>query len=76
VGYGVMDWIELTQDKDRWRELVTAVMYLWVPKNAGEFLTSSKPVSFSRGTVLHGTLRCQQSAHNVSSQLTMSAVSS
>jgi hypothetical protein len=28
VGYGVMDWIELTQDKDRWRELVTAVMYL------------------------------------------------
>ena len=25
---GGMDWIELTQDKDRWRTLVTAVMNL------------------------------------------------
>jgi hypothetical protein len=24
----VMDWIELAQDRDRWRELVTAVMNL------------------------------------------------
>jgi hypothetical protein len=26
VGFGVVDWIELAQDKDRWRALVTAVM--------------------------------------------------
>jgi hypothetical protein len=26
-----MDWIELAQDRDRWRTLVIAVMYLWVP---------------------------------------------
>ena len=31
VGCGGMDWIELAQDSDRWRTLVTAVMNLGVP---------------------------------------------
>ena len=31
VGCGYMDWIGLTQDRDRWRTLVSAVMNLGVP---------------------------------------------
>ena len=31
VGCGVMDWIELAQDRDRWRALFTAVMNLRAP---------------------------------------------
>ena len=31
VGCNNMDWIELAQDRDRWRALVTAVMNLQVP---------------------------------------------
>ena len=54
VGCGVMDWIELAQNRETWRGFMNAVMNLRVSYNAGNFLTSWKPVSLSRRTLLHG----------------------
>jgi hypothetical protein len=31
VGWEGMDWIDMAQDRDRWRAVVNAVMNLWVP---------------------------------------------
>jgi hypothetical protein len=31
IGWDVMDWIDLAQDRDQWRALVITVMNLWVP---------------------------------------------
>jgi len=51
---GCGDWMELTQDRDRWLELVSTVMSLRIPKMRGISLLAAEPVSFSRRTLLHG----------------------
>ena len=35
VGGGCVDWMELAQDRDRWRALVSMVTDLQVPKMRG-----------------------------------------
>jgi len=54
VGGSCGDWMELTQDSDRWRELVGTVRNLRVPKMRGISLLAAEPVSFSRRTLFHG----------------------
>jgi hypothetical protein len=48
MGWDGMDWIDLAQDRDQWRAVVNTVMNLWVPLNAGKFLSSCTIGSFSR----------------------------
>ena len=50
VGRGCGDWIELAQDRDRWRALVSTFGF---HKMQGISWLDAKPVSFSR-TLLHG----------------------
>jgi hypothetical protein len=38
VGLEVMDWIDLAEDKDRWRAIMSAVMNFQAPKSGSNFL--------------------------------------
>jgi hypothetical protein len=40
IGWGGMDWIDLGHDRDQWWALMSTVMNLRVPYNAGKFLSS------------------------------------
>jgi hypothetical protein len=54
VGGSCGDWMELDQDSDRWRALVSTVRNLRVPKMWGISRLTAEPVSFSRMTRLYG----------------------
>jgi hypothetical protein len=42
-----MDWIDVVHDRDQWRALVNTIMHLWVPQNAGKFLSSCTTGGFT-----------------------------
>ena len=50
VGGVCGDWMDLAQDRDRWRALVSTVRNLGVPKMRGISRLAAEPVSFSRRT--------------------------
>ena len=50
---GGMFWIDLAQEKDRWRALVNAEMKFGFQKS-GKFLTKWEHVGFLRRNLLHG----------------------
>jgi hypothetical protein len=53
LGWEAVDWIELAQDRDLWRVLVSTLMIRQCPYKTGNFLTMSGSVSFARRSLLH-----------------------
>ena len=46
MGWVGIDWIDLAQDRDSWRNLVDTTMKHRVPQNAGNLLSSRGTVSY------------------------------
>jgi hypothetical protein len=53
VGWGEVDLIGLTEDRDRWRALVNSVLNLRVPRNAGKLSSVQTTRDLSSSVQLH-----------------------
>ena len=53
-----MDWVDLAQNRDRLRALVSAVMNILFLKTTENFLTSLETVSSSAKTLLRQSVSC------------------
>jgi hypothetical protein len=54
IGWGVMGWIYLAEDRDQWRAHVKKVMNLLVLLNSGKFWSCYATGGFPRRAQLHG----------------------
>jgi hypothetical protein len=52
IGWDGVDWIDLAQDGDQWRTLVSTILNLRVPYNVGKFFSGSTVGGSSRRTQL------------------------
>ena len=50
---GRVDWIDLAQDMDKWRDFVKKKTNLQVPCNVKNFWTNPVTISLSRTTLVH-----------------------
>jgi hypothetical protein len=60
IGWDGMDWIDLAQDRDQWRDLMNTLMNLRVLQNAGKFLSSCTIGGFSNRAQLHERVNAHQ----------------
>jgi hypothetical protein len=56
-GWRLMDWTDLTKNRDRRRVPLDAVMNFRVPYIAQNLLTGWEPVKFPKRTLLHGVTK-------------------
>ena len=48
--------MNVAPDKNKWRAVVSTVINIWVPQNAGNFLSARGTVPFSKRVLLHGII--------------------
>jgi hypothetical protein len=40
IGWGLVDWLVLAQDRGQWSALVNMLTNIWVPQNVGKIVSS------------------------------------